>query len=224
MVSDENRNFYTCKSVFDSNHEETHHSDGQYDELINNLREKYRRLKSEYSVKDISSTKSLSHEQIHSSNQSLGRQVSYSGTSNNIKQTVDDVVVPFSKRRSRFKPSLEGRSLHPIVEWEGYVERIDEESFVARLVNIKIGDSLPEDEAVFLKSELSEYALPHLDIGAIFRWVIGMQHLPSGQKQRVSQLYFRCHYTHSATEIQSLKERVTILIDSIDWDEPPQAR
>ena len=148
---------------------------------------------------------------------------SYFADTNNSELPESDIVAPFSKlslHRTDFPDRLElGRTLHPLVEWEGYVDHITNDSFVAKLVNVNTGTSLPEDEAIFSKSELSEYQLSHLETGAIFRWVIGMQRLPSGQKQRVSEVFFRRLPAHSEKGLKAAKENASDLIKSIDWDE-----
>ena len=191
-------------------------------ETFDALRDDYKRLLSEFGDKDSTSIKHPVTKQSQSNNQSVGAQELYSVTINKNLPQVDDIVAPLSKRRPSAFFNRGRRSLHPLVEWEGYVEQISDDSFVARLVNVDTGDSLPEDEAIFSKSELSEYQLSHLEPGAIFRWVIGMQRLPSGQKQRVSEVFFRRLPAHSAEEIKVLTEQAATLIESIDWDEASQ--
>jgi len=131
-------------------------------------------------------------------------------------ESIDEKVTPFSKRRFR---EINTPSLTPISEWEGYVEDIDEEEFTVRLVDTKSSSSLPEDLATFRKSELSQRDRELLVPGAIVRWVVGLERLPSDQRRRVSELHFRNLPAHSTRDFDRAKKRARDLIESIDLDE-----
>ena len=67
----------------------------------------------------------------------------------------------------------------------------DTTSFVARLVDVTIGASHEEEEAVIPRAELSESDDAKMRVGSIFRWVIGYERTRGGTKRRVSQMVFR---------------------------------
>ena len=76
-------------------------------------------------------------------------------------------------------------------EWEGYVVAIDGAEFTARLVDLTAGASYEEEEAQIPLDEVSEADVAKMQTGSIFRWVIGIRRLPTGQKERVSLIVFR---------------------------------
>ena len=87
--------------------------------------------------------------------------------------------------------SVPAASFHALQEWEGYVLSADTTSFVARLVDVTIGASHEEEEAVIPRAELSESDDAKMRVGSIFRWVIGYERTRGGTKRRVSQIVFR---------------------------------
>ena len=76
-------------------------------------------------------------------------------------------------------------------EWEGYVVEINDEEFVARLIDLTAGHSHETEEADIPLAELSEHDARRMEVGSIFRWVIGYERSPAGTKRRVSQIVFR---------------------------------
>ena len=82
-------------------------------------------------------------------------------------------------------------TLHPLQEWEGYVVDIDDNTFVARLIDVSAGQTHESEEATIPLEELSDYDAANLTIGGIFRWVIGYERSPEGTQKRVSQVVFR---------------------------------
>ena len=137
---------------------------------------------------------------------------------------IDDRDTPLPYRAIQNIPSGSGvRSLTPLMEWEGSVEAIEGNEFVARLTNITTGELLPTEEARFPISELNDIHRHRLEVGAIFRWVIGLQRLPNGNKQRVSELFFRKLPAHSKAEIDATLERYRIQLDAMEWDDTPSS-
>lgn len=134
---------------------------------------------------------------------------------------IDDVVAPFSRRQRGLMPVQAQRSLTPISEWEGYVESIDGELFTVRLVNTRSGDTLPDEEAEFSTSELSGDQRKSLEVGAIVRWVVGLERLVTDQRRRVSELHFRRLPAHTKRDYTRAFERARSLISEIEWDDPP---
>ena len=113
------------------------------------------------------------------------------------------------------------RSLNPLMEWEGSVEGIEGDEFVARLCNVTTGELLPTEEARFPISDLNDIQRENLKVGAIFRWVIGLQRLPNGNKQRVSELFFRRLPAHSEKEISTIIESIGKQLDAQEWNDAP---
>ncbi len=76
-------------------------------------------------------------------------------------------------------------------EWEGYVVEIEDDAFVARLVDLTAGMSQESEEATIPLDEISDRDAANMEIGSIFRWVIGYERSPEGTRKRVSQIVFR---------------------------------
>ncbi len=97
--------------------------------------------------------------------------------------TVPDI----SPKRSQFV-----NTLHPLQEWEGYVVEIRESEFVAHLVDLTAGNSsFALEEATIPMQEIHELDAKKMDVGSVFRWVIGFERSVSGTKKRVSHIVFR---------------------------------
>jgi len=88
-------------------------------------------------------------------------------------------------------PVRPGATLHALQEWEGYVVEIEDDEFVARLIDLTAGRSYESEEATIPLSELSGDDASRMVLGSIFRWVIGYECSPEGTRKRVSQIVFR---------------------------------
>ena len=93
-------------------------------------------------------------------------------------------------------------TLHAQQEWEGYVVEIREFDFVANLIDLTAKAVVEEEEAIIPLEELSDYDQEKLEVGSIFRWVIGYEHSPSGTKRRVSHIVFRDLPAISETDLK----------------------
>lgn len=82
-------------------------------------------------------------------------------------------------------------TFHARQEWEGHVVAINETEFTARLVDLTAGGTYEEEEADIPLEEISDSDAARLQVGSIFRWVIGFKRLPLGQKERTSLIVFR---------------------------------
>lgn len=82
-------------------------------------------------------------------------------------------------------------TLHALQEWEGYVVEIGENEFVARLIDLTADSAVEEEEAIIPLAEISDRDAGSIQLGSIFRWVIGYERSPSGTKKRVSYIVFR---------------------------------
>ena len=150
---------------------------------------------------------------------SVNSSVPTNTTTHTVDTTIDNVVAPLSVRRLGGEIYRNTRSLNPISEWEGFVDYIEGNEFLVRMTNIQSGSPLPMDEATFQINELSDYQRRHLEVGAIVRWVIGMERLPSDQRRKVSELHFRRLPAHSNSEYQTALIQAKEIIDGITWDD-----
>ncbi|MDE2834298.1 MAG: hypothetical protein OXM02_07225 [Bacteroidota bacterium] len=105
-------------------------------------------------------------------------------------QDMDECLEAHAQRRA-FESGRPRWTLHPLQEWEGYVIEFNDEEFVARLVDITAGDEYETEEATIPLEEISDADAKSLELGKIFRWVIGYERSVSGGKKRVSQIVFR---------------------------------
>ncbi len=76
-------------------------------------------------------------------------------------------------------------------EWEGHVASIEDDAFVARLVDLTAGTLHESEEATIPLDEISDRDAANMEVGSIFRWVIGYERSPEGTRKRVSQIVFR---------------------------------
>lgn len=82
-------------------------------------------------------------------------------------------------------------SYFALQEWEGCVTNVGSETFTTDLLDgTKLANHAQEQVEIPLE-ELGAEERRELRAGSIFRWTIGYEALPSGQRRRVSQLVFR---------------------------------
>lgn len=144
-------------------------------------------------------------------------------------ETIDQIdanrVVPpansrfLDKARDRLK-----RTLVPTTEWEGYIESMTENEFSVRMIDVRSNSPLPVEQATFHKDEVSEYDRKFLMEGAIVRWIIGRERLPTGQVRNVSELYFRRLPAHSEKDYKRAYEKACSLLEGIIWDNEARNR
>ncbi len=115
------------------------------------------------------------------------------------------------------------RTLHPIAEWEGYVETITGDEFSVILVNISSNSSMPTDQAIFSRDDISDNDFQLLRIGAIVRWIIGRERLPTGQVRKVSKLYFRRLPPHTESDYKRAYSKAKALLDSVIWEDETES-
>ena len=138
-------------------------------------------------------------------------------------QTVDridpkKVVPPVNNRVLDNETARPKRTLIPTAEWEGYVESITENEFSVRMMDVRSKSPLPVDQATFSKDDVSEYDRKLLVEGAIVRWIIGRERLPTGQVRNVSELHFRRLPAHSEKDYKRAHEKACSLLEAIIWD------
>ncbi len=203
----------TNQDIFDSRYEETVYSGEKVADLDAKVNyDDYKRRSQEFNKGERLKTASHDPDSAFKS----------ASNSNCKTETINELVAPMQLRAVQKISSRSGvRSLTPLMEWEGSVEAIESDEFVARLLNVTTGELLPTEEASFPLSELNDIQRDNLEVGAIFRWVIGLQRLPNGNKQRVSELFFRRLPAHSEREINAAVVSKGMQLDALDWDDAP---
>ena len=186
---------------------------------LENLLDDYRRVFRYREYENTDSLRTMNNPKIDIENFFEDSSVLATETKNTTDTEIDDVVAPLSARQLGDQFCRNTRSLNPISEWEGYVESIEENVFLVRMVNIRSKSQLPEDEATFQINELSDYQRQHLEVGAIVRWVIGMERLPSDQRRKVSELHFRRLPPHSNREYRTALTQAEEIINAVTWDD-----
>ncbi len=96
-------------------------------------------------------------------------------------------VFDFPQPRARRSPSV---TFHALQEWEGYVTEINDTEFTASLIDLTAGATFAGEEADIPLDEILEADAAKMQVGSIFRWVIGYERT-AGSKKRVSHIVFR---------------------------------
>lgn len=81
-------------------------------------------------------------------------------------------------------------TFHALQEWEGYVTEIGDTEFTVRLTDLTSGVKYASEEASIPLDEISDDDADRIQVGSIFRWVIGYERA-AGSKKRVSNIVFR---------------------------------
>ena len=145
-------------------------------------------------------------------------------SANSVSQTADDfdiehILPPILDRVFQLHHVQPKPTLTPTAEWEGYVESISDEEFFVVMTNVRSNSSLPTDQAVFSKDDINEHERSLLREGAIVRWIIGRERLPTGQVRKVSELYFRRLPAHTEADYSRAYHKAKSLLEEIVWDE-----
>lgn len=75
-------------------------------------------------------------------------------------------------------------------EWEGCAELIEDDHFVATLVDLTAGKEYPTEEAMIPLDEISESDAKAMTVGSFFHWRIGYELPRTEGKDPVSQIIF----------------------------------
>lgn len=100
-------------------------------------------------------------------------------------------AIPVVNAPPKLSSLVSAATFHALQEWEGHVLEINEDEFVAALVDLTAGSSDEGEEAIIPLTEIADDDAAALRVGGIFRWVIGYERSRSGTKKRVSQIVFR---------------------------------
>ncbi len=102
-------------------------------------------------------------------------------------------------------------------EWEGYVVRVEEGTFISRIQDLTNEDQIENEEIEFLTEDLSEDDLKLLKPGAVFRWTIG--YLKSGgSKKRFSHIIFRRFPILTKSTVAIADKKAKELASRIVWE------
>lgn len=111
-------------------------------------------------------------------------------------------IVTLPQPSARWSPSA---TLHALQEWEGYVTEINETEFTANLTDLTAGATYAGEEAIIPIEEISDADAAKMQVGSLFRWVIGYERR-SGTKKRVSYIVFRDLPVITKTDLQDGEE------------------
>lgn len=109
-------------------------------------------------------------------------------------------------------------SFHALQEWEGNVTSIDGETFGADLVDMTRAARQADEHVELPIEEIGQEQRSELRLGAVFRWTIGYETLPTGQRRRVSQLVFRQLPRWTRSDIDAAKRQASNRYRRIEWE------
>lgn len=93
-----------------------------------------------------------------------------------------------------------------------------EKLFAATLIDVTARRKYEDEIAEFPISDVSDDDRDLLRAGAIFRWLIGYERLPSGTKRRVSSVVFRRLGEWSRNDLARAKQYAEELVSGITWE------
>ena len=108
-------------------------------------------------------------------------------------------------------------TFHALQEWEGYVVEINDTNFTARLTDLTTGATYAGEEAEIPLRQVSETDASKMEVGSIFRWVIGYERLPGGTRKGASRIALKDGGATSAADLHAGREwarRITIAFGS----------
>jgi hypothetical protein len=131
--------------------------------------------------------------------------------------------------RVRFPPAptrddaAPGEFIITTVEWEGYVEEVQDERFLAMLVDKTTGRA---ERTTVLFDEVSSFDLDLVEPGAVFYWSVGYRVRETRQREGISLIRFRRLPTWTARELTQLSGSASVRAAELQWDdevnEPPE--
>lgn len=109
-----------------------------------------------------------------------------------LQESTTPEPVPRSVKVAPEEPQMAkeaGRTLQIKQLWEGTVTELRGETFLA-VLNDKSRPNSPAEQVEFESVELREDDWPLVAPGAVFYWMIGTEHTPSGQVRNISNIEF----------------------------------
>ena len=132
------------------------------------------------------------------------------------QEAVDEPVRVVDFPPSREDP-IPKATFHALQEWEGYIVEIADDHFVSRLLDITAGSPYEEEEAIIPLAEIAERDFDRVELGSIFRWVIGYERSATGTKKRVSEIVFRDLPAITEADLREGEAWAGELIRSLSW-------
>lgn len=124
----------------------------------------------------------------------------------------DDLSQHFSRKTRQIV------SDNALQRWDGYVVKICEDTFVARLTDLTNKGQADSDEAEIPLDELDDEDRAAIAPGKIFSWTIGYRRTAAGQKLRVSRIKFRQLPQWTARQIEKGRAEAQRVSKKISWD------
>ena len=105
----------------------------------------------------------------------------------------------------------------PLQKWEGYVTRVEGDTFGARLID-RIEDRPEEELDEFPLEDVTPDDRELVKPGAVFYWQIGYRVRRGGQRERVSVIWFRRLPAWSREELEAAKDEARRVRNFIGWE------
>lgn len=80
--------------------------------------------------------------------------------------------------------------VHVLQEWEGYVVKVEDDCFTARLLDITREAKYDDEQAVIPFDAILPEDHKRVEVDAVFRWIVGFRFLADGE-EKVSRFVFR---------------------------------
>ncbi|MBW1649389.1 MAG: hypothetical protein JRJ44_01685 [Deltaproteobacteria bacterium] len=110
------------------------------------------------------------------------------------KEKNDSNILPFPLKDDQPlialapKMQIQHRTFNSSIKWEGYVIKVYNDSFLARITNLS--SKYPDEEVEIEKEAISKDDLPLVKAGSVFNWHIGYE-TEHGTKKQSSIIRFR---------------------------------
>ena len=118
-----------------------------------------------------------------------------------LNESKDLVVDSFSERK------VPERTQEVLQDWEGVVERIEDDIFVARLRDMTANEVYPGEIAELPVGDVSEDDRELLQVGAVFYMTVGYYVWASGRRERFGRVVFRRLPGWTASALERARER-----------------
>ena len=116
------------------------------------------------------------------------------------------------KKQTTHKMTCNQPNFIPVLEWEGWVEEIDGDTFYARLVNLSDENKIPREIAEFCMDDLSNSDQKKLELGSILKWELGTEMSPSGQRKHASRVHLRQFSEITKKDLERIDNEVDELL------------
>lgn len=131
-------------------------------------------------------------------------------------------LAPISAAKiARMRSEVQKNSVLVVMQsWEGFVVERDDVAgtFRARLNDLTDKAHLSEEEAVFDLKEVDSDDQELIQVGGVFRWLIGYRDFSYGKRERVSGIRFRRLPSWTKAELERAKDEASALANALHWD------